>query len=51
MQAVLDVLVHLVRGCGCEGGVLVTDVFPAVVQRVLNSDDTAILQVYSVCDV
>ncbi len=41
----MDVLVHLVRGCGCEGGVLVTDVFPAVVQRVLSSEDSAILQV------
>lgn len=41
----MDVLVHLVRGCGCEGGVLVTEVFPAVVQRLLNCDDSAILQV------
>ena len=41
----MDVLVHLVRGCGCEGGVLVTEVFPAVVRRLLSSDDSAILQV------
>ena len=50
LQAALDVLVLLVRGCGGEGKEvpreLVTECFPRVVKRVLmSSDDTAILQV------
>ena len=46
-QAVLDVLVPLVRGCESGGlpEVFITDVFPCVVQRVLNSDDSSVLQV------
>ena len=39
----------IVRGCGSGGGGVpaefVTQVFPCVVQRVLGSDDSAILQV------
>ena len=41
------------RGCsgggveGVVGGTLVSQVFPCVVQRVLSSDDTAMLQVSS----
>ncbi len=49
VQVALDILVLIVRGCGSvEGGVpteFVTEVFPCVVQRVLSSDDSAILQV------
>ena len=52
IQAVLDVLVPIVRGCRGEGheelrASIVTQVFPTVVQRLLSSDDSAILQVYT----
>ena len=43
----LDVLVLVVRGCGSAGlpQELVTQVFPCVVQRILQSDDSSVLQV------
>ena len=43
----LDVLVLVVRGCGSAGlpQELVTQVFPRVVQRILASDDSSVLQV------
>ena len=46
-QAVLDVLVPLVRGCKVGGlpETFISDVFPCVVQRVLDSDDSSLLQV------
>lgn len=49
-QAVLDVLQHVVRGCGVEGssGIpqsFIEQVFPRVVKQVLDSADSAILQV------
>ena len=46
-QAVLDVLVPLVRGCKVGGlpETFVSEVFPCVVQRVLDSDDSSLLQV------
>lgn len=51
IQVALDILVLIVRGCAdVEGGVpaeFVTQVFPCVVQRVLSSEDSAILQVSS----
>ena len=47
LQAVLDVLVPLVRGCKVGGlpETFVSEVFPCVVQRVLDSDDSSLLQV------
>ena len=47
LQAMLDVLVVLVRGCGVGGvpGEVVREVFPRVVRRALSCNDSAILQV------
>ena len=47
-------LVYIVRGSRGEGhenvrASIVTQVFPAVVQRILSSDDSAILQVHDLC--
>lgn len=46
VAAMLDVLVLVVRGCGSAGlpQELVTQVFPRVVQRILASDDSSVLQ-------
>ena len=50
IKGILDVLVHVVRGCAVEtaDGVphtFIQQVFPSVVKKVLDSSDTAVLQV------
>ena len=50
MQGLLDVLVHVVRGCAVEqaNGVpaaFIQQIFPNAVKKILNSTDSAVLQV------
>ena len=55
VQALLDVLVHVVRGCRVGGdnpaplpNAFIDQLFPNVVKRTVDSSDSTILQVRSV---